>query len=305
MSARRRYPPIPRVHARDREDASAARSFLARGRPVVIRTTDAEQRRAWEPEALRTAFGGHEVDAEETNEVYVGTRPQHRLSLEHLLDRVLAGDRTLRWKGLDLLAALPGMHARVAAHPPSSDAFLPPRTESTRRALWLAPPGTMSSLHHDGNSDNFNWQVHGKKLFLLVPPSRKDCLYAYGSAESPINPFRPELARFPRFGHADPVEATLEPGDVLLIPKYWWHCVYSIEPSINLNTWFTFRGELSPWRALAGAPLLYRSASSVAAELKRRRLHGVARATRRLWYAAYARVTERPAPEPRGELIDP
>lgn len=307
---RRRYPPVPRVEVKAAIDLAGApetllRQYLARGRPVVIRTADAERRRAWEPEALRATFGACRIAAEETREVWVGARAEHRLALGELLDRVLAGDRSLRWKGLDLLAATPGMTAQIASSPPSSDALLPPRTESTRRALWLAPKGTMSSLHHDGNADNLNWQVYGRKLFLLVSPSRKDCLYAYGSAESPINPFCPELARFPRFADARPVEAMLEPGDVLLIPKYWWHCVYSVEASVNLNTWFTFRGELSPWRALAGAPLLYRSASTLAAELKRRRLDRLARATRRLWYAAYARVAERPTPEPRGELGDP
>src|SRR6185437_16540053 len=99
--------------------------------------------------------------------------------------------------------------------------------------------------------------------------------------------------------------ATLEPGDVLLIPKYWWHCVYTVEPSVNLNTWFTFRGELSPWRALAGAPLFYRSCSALVAEMKRRRLFRMAKTTRSLWYAVYARLKERPTPEARGELLDP
>lgn len=301
MTNRRHHPPIPRLPA-----GAPLEPYLARGRPVVIRTSDtAERRGAWAPDALRQELGAHEVSAEETREVYVGDRPARRLPLADLLDRVLGGDPSLRWKGLDLLAALPGMSARLEAHPPSSDPLLPARTESTRRALWLAPRGTMSSLHHDGNSDNFNWQIHGRKLFLLIPPSRRECLYAYGSAESPINPFLPDLGRFPRFADAAPVEATLEPGDVLLIPKYWWHCVYAVDASVNLNTWFTHRGELSPWRALAGAPLLYRSASTLAAELKRRRLHRLARATRRLWYAAYARTTARPEPEPRGELPDP
>jgi hypothetical protein len=296
---RRRYPLIPRI------DASVpAHDFIARGQPVVIRTGDAACE-PWRPDALRAFVGDHEVRAEETREVYVGARSEHLLPLRAVIDGVLGGDSSLRWKGTNLLSAMPAMRERVVEYPPSSDALLPLGTMSKRRALWLAPRGTMSSLHHDGNSDNFNWQIYGRKLFLLIPPSHRDSLYAYGSAESPINPFRPELARFPRFAHAHPMEATLEPGDVLLIPKYWWHCVYSAEASVNLNTWFTFRGELSPWRALAGAPLLYRSASTVAAELKRRRWNRVARMTRKLWYAVYARMTERPMPEPRGELSDP
>jgi len=250
-------------------------------------------------------FGEQLIEAEQTDEVFVGDRARRALPLSRLLDGVFAGDASLRWKGLDLLSAIDGMKGQLMAKPPTSDALLPRATESTRRGLWLAPRGTMSSFHHDGNSDNYNWQIYGKKLFLLVPPSRFEDLYAYGSAESPINPFHPELARFPRFAHARPVEATLSPGDVLLIPKYWWHCVYTVEASVNLNTWFTFPGALSPWRALAGAPLFQRSCATLAAEMKRRELLRLAKATRTLWYAAYARLKERPLPEPRGELLDP
>lgn len=133
-----------------------------------------------------------------------------------MIDSVIAGDGSLRWKGLDLHSAVEPIARRLASSPPPSDALLPSGTTSTRRAMWLAPKGTMSSLHHDGNSDNFNWQVQGKKLFLLVPPSELARLYAHGSAESPINPFHPDLPRFPHFAGASPLEATLAPGDVLL-----------------------------------------------------------------------------------------
>ena len=149
---------------------AARRSSREAGLSSSARRTPSSDARSLK---LRTAFGGHEVDAEETNEVYVGTRPQHRLARA---PRPRArGDRTLRWKGLDLLAALPGMHARVAAHPPSSDAFLPLRDrEHPPRALAGTP-------RHDvvppsrRQPDNFNWQVHGRSSSLLVPPSRKDC----------------------------------------------------------------------------------------------------------------------------------
>ncbi len=162
----------------------------------------------------------------------------------------------------------------------------------------------MSSFHHDGNSDNYNCQIYGKKLSLLVPPACFEKLYVHGSAESPINPFVPDLERFPRFAEAEALEATLCPGDVLLIPKYWWHCVYAVEPSVNLNTRFNFRGELSPWRALAEAPLFHRSCAALAAEMKRRRLFRLAKATRNLWCAVVERMTEPLPPEPRGELRD-
>ena len=32
-------------------------------------------------------------------------------------------------------------------------------------------------------------------------------------------------------------QVTLEGGDVLLVPKHWWHFVRNIDPSISVNMW--------------------------------------------------------------------
>src|SRR3546814_14738287 len=57
-----------------------------------------------------------------------------------------------------------------------------------------------------------------------------------------VDPFAPDLDRYPRFAEAwsHASEATPEPGDALYLPHMWWHGVESLEPvSILLNYWWT------------------------------------------------------------------
>jgi hypothetical protein len=301
--ARRRYPPIERRARLDRE--TLVRDYMATNRPVVIETGDLDWCARWSPSALAARFGECEIDAEETREVYVGDRSLVKRRLGPTIAGMLAGDTSFRWKGLEFLSRVPPMRDDLAAHPSPLASLFPDDAHDRRATLWIAPSGTTSSLHHDGNLDNLNLQVAGKKLWLLVPPPQHERLHFYGSAESPLNPFAPDLERFPRFAGATPVEAVLSPGEVILVPKYWWHCVYAIEPSVNLATCFRWHGEPDPWTVLAGAPIVHRSLTVVSAELKRRGMTRIANATRRAWCRVHDVVVPRTQPQDRCLLADP
>lgn len=289
----------------DLDRASFVREYLSRNRPVVLSTECAAWCARWEPSALGERYGRCSIVAEETREVYVGERTLVERPLASFVDAMLVGDTGVRWKGLDFLARVPGLRDDLERDPPPFRAWTPDAMSGPRSTLWLAPARTMSSLHHDGNYDNLNMQASGRKLWCLVPPTSHAALYCHGSAESPVNPFTPDLARFPRFAEARPVEALLAPGDTLFVPKYWWHCVYAVEPSVNLATCFSWTDELSAWSVLDGAPLIHRSLTAAAATMKQYGLHRLANASRRAWWAAHRRLFARAAPQPRGELVDP
>ena len=61
----------------------------------------------------------------------------------------------------------------------------------------------------------------------------------------------PDLDSFPAFGHACGWEATLDPGDVLFVPRYTWHFVSQLsqpeapscaQQNVSLNFWFGRKG---------------------------------------------------------------
>jgi lysine-specific demethylase 8 len=56
--------------------------------------------------------------------------------------------------------------------------------------------------------------------------------------KSRIDPEQPDVAAFPRVARATFFKGTLEAGDVLYIPRGWWHFLAAPGPSVSLNCWF-------------------------------------------------------------------
>jgi hypothetical protein len=107
-------------------------------------------------------------------------------------------------------------------------------------SLWLGNKSTIAA--HFDFPDNLACVVAGRRRFTLLPPAQLPNLYVgpldLTPAGQPISmvDFRdPDFARFPRFEQAltHAFQATLEPGDAIVIPSMWWHHVESLD---NLNT---------------------------------------------------------------------
>ena len=104
--------------------------------------------------------------------------------------------------------------------------------------LWIGAD-TRSGLHFD-HYDNFLAQIYGTKKVNLISPDDTALLYPIASNffKSPMNPMDPDFNKFPRFKRARIYEGELGVGDVLFIPKGWWHYIYSPGQSISLNCWY-------------------------------------------------------------------
>jgi len=81
-----------------------------------------------------------------------------------------------------------------------------------------------------------------EKKVTLWKPEEYGHLYMTGSSSRVLDIENPDLRRFPKFAKAKSLECLLQWGDVLFIPAFWFHNVYTMEPSTSVNIF---------WRDLA------------------------------------------------------
>lgn len=101
--------------------------------------------------------------------------------------------------------------------------------------------------------DNLFTQVSNHKRFLLFDPQQTSSLYPFPATSkiphmSQINIEKPDLDKFPNFQKAKYFECIVKPGEILFIPAFWWHQVYSLVNSnqeLNISVIFWSKPPIS------------------------------------------------------------
>ncbi|XP_023130340.1 HSPB1-associated protein 1 homolog [Amphiprion ocellaris] len=110
--------------------------------------------------------------------------------------------------------------------------------------LWIGTEGANTPCHLDSYGCNLVLQVQGRKRWHLFPPEDTAKLYPTrvpyeeSSVFSQVDVRHPDLRRFPAFQGARAHVVTLQPGQVLYVPRHWWHYVESVDPlTVSINSW--------------------------------------------------------------------
>ncbi|XP_053554052.1 HSPB1-associated protein 1 isoform X2 [Bombina bombina] len=119
-----------------------------------------------------------------------------------------------------------------------------PGRDGQESTIWIGSTGANTPCHLDTYGCNLVLQVEGRKTWYLFPPENTAHLYPTripyeeSSIFSKVNIVNPDSTRFPLFSGACPHVVTLHPGQVLFVPRHWWHYVECVdEATVSVNTW--------------------------------------------------------------------
>lgn len=218
------------------------REYQAPRRPVILTgLIDDWPARRWSLATLRSRYGHRCVTAVRTEGGQVVTSARDGIPYES----ILFGDY------LDMLEGevLP---SRYMIFPVSDvlpelmhDFVLPAYCRDApwfRARFWLSAARTGSPLHRDP-PDNLFAQIFGRKRFVLFDPDDSPNLYPHrlwsGLPDfSRVDAERPDYESFPLLRRARPITCEVGAGEVLYLPRYWWHQVTSLERSASVNLWW-------------------------------------------------------------------
>ncbi|KYQ89443.1 transcription factor jumonji [Tieghemostelium lacteum] len=127
-----------------------------------------------------------------------------------------------------------------------------PKEQDKSANLWVGSKGQVTHLHHDWSTgdpgmDGLHAIISGRKLFKLYDPELNIECFKRKSEwglfhQALVDVENPDYEKYPEFRKAVGIDVVLEQGEMLFIPKLWWHYVRTLEHSISLNFWFQHMG---------------------------------------------------------------
>ena len=118
--------------------------------------------------------------------------------------------------------------------------------KSKEHDFFIVPKNKITYLHN--HKATFLALFHGMKLVTLIDPKYKDFIYCSTSYQedplkcsSSIDVIDPNLQQYPNFKNVIMQQVILYPGDVLFIPKHYFHHVISLDNSISISKFISDR----------------------------------------------------------------
>jgi len=99
--------------------------------------------------------------------------------------------------------------------------------------------GALVTKLHCDLTVSFLSQIWGEKRLNLYSPDQYTCfapVEAYNFYQvCQADPGAPDYDRFPQLKNARPIEVSIWPGDLLIIPVGWFHCVWAVDDVFSVS----------------------------------------------------------------------
>lgn len=229
-----RAEPIERVETID--PGEFGRDYVGRNRPLVISqaTGNWPALQRWSFPFFRELDSSYEVTLE-IGDVLVQEPRFEKLPFSAYIERIEAG--TVSGESylslFEIFRAFPQLRGDV-------DFDLLARHKVLNELIgWIGPQGTVTNYHFD-RADTLIGQIVGRKRFFLVEPAQSTQMvpspkYDWFSGLSQVDAQHWDAAKHPQFAEVRALTAELAPGELLFIPKGWWHHVESLSPSVSVS----------------------------------------------------------------------
>ena len=244
-------PPVALPAVPDMSPEEFQSEYARPGRPVVIPgfANDVPALKKWSPEFFADRYGHLEVQSVDGRNRSLANIDDGTANFQ--TERVQWSEQIRRMKegGSDYLA----FYGEVFQSDPGLvDDLEPDRIRPyLGRRLWNEPipklflgaAGT-STQWHCAELQNLFVEVSGKKRWLMAAPSYTPCLdpriltTSQQYCHSMIDFREPDIELFPLYQHLQLWEVILEPGDLLYVPPFWWHCVENLTDTTGVALWW-------------------------------------------------------------------
>ncbi len=267
--------PITRLHNPSPAELDAC---IAAHRPAIITGLfDGQEATRWDLASLQRKLGSRVVQVAKHAEPRLYWDPKAGLRIEpHTFDDFV--ERAFKRKDSGYWY----LQDDVNSFPQIKDDYRLPemiaRRNVWRAKFWLSGAGLITPLHYDP-VETFHWVIRGSKRFVCYRPGVRNFYPNDRRSTAPfisrVDPDGYDERQFPRFARAIPVEFSVEEGELLYLPAFWWHQVYS-EGGVNVSLNFVWFASLA--KCLRHLPQLYANKKHLLLRRKQIRAQAVAAA---------------------------
>ncbi len=118
--------------------------------------------------------------------------------------------------------------------------YLSPMSIGKSYPVWIGTKGTKTGIHWDPEYRNIICQLYGTKKIYLFSPEQSKFMYPSdkydnGGIASSVDFWNIDQQKFPDFNNTQYMEIILHPGQMLFIPKYWWHACENMTTCVSIG----------------------------------------------------------------------